>query len=217
MSDENPARAPMWSIVVPVKLLRLAKTRLAVPAPLREQLVLAMALDTATAALACERVAQVVVVSDDRTASAQLRDAGALVVGDEPDAGLNPALRHGVSVAVGAEPATGVATLSADVPALRPRELAVALDAAAAHPLAMVADCGLRGTTLLTARPGARLVPAYGGDSRDRHVALGHVVLDVSGIDSVRQDVDTLDDLWAAARLGTGPRTTALLGSVPVP
>jgi 2-phospho-L-lactate/phosphoenolpyruvate guanylyltransferase len=207
----------LWSVVVPVKLLRLAKTRLAVEPELRQRLVLAMALDTASAALACDRVARVVVVSDDRTASARLRDAGVVVVADEPDAGLNPALGHGVAVAVTAEPAAGVATLSADLPALRPRELADALDAAARYPLAMVADRGLRGTTLLTARPGERLVPSYGGDSRDRHVALGHVMVDVAGIETVRQDVDTLDDLWAAARLGVGTRTTALLPLVGSP
>jgi 2-phospho-L-lactate guanylyltransferase len=202
---------PSWSIVVPVKLLRLAKSRLAVESGLRPDLVLAMALDTTAAALACARVAQVVVVSDDPRASGQLRGLGATVVRDEPDAGLNPALAHGIAVAREHEPDAGVATMSADLPALRPAELARALDAAAGHPRAMVPDAELRGTTLLTARPGVDLVPAYGADSRARHVRLGHAVVDVSGIESVRRDVDTLADLWAAARLGAGPRTSALL------
>ena len=204
-------RASCWSLVLPVKPLRLAKTRLSVEPEARVELVLAMALDTAAAALSCPAVARVLVVTDDPRAREQLLARGADVAPDEPDAGLNPALRHGAALAADARPDCGVATLSADLPALRPDELARALNAAAALPRAMLADRSGDGTTLLTAQPGIELVPAYGPGSRARHLAAGHVPLDLDDVDSVRQDVDTLADLAAVARLGAGPRTAAAL------
>lgn len=203
--------APCWSVVLPVKPLHLAKTRLSVEPAVRVELVLAMALDTAAAALSCSRVARVVVVTDDPRARERLLALGADVVADEPDAGLNPALRHGAEVAAASRPDCGVATLSADLPALRPGELARALDAAAALPRAMLADRSGEGTTLLTALPGVTLDPAYGPRSHDRHLAGGHVPLELDDVESVRQDVDTLADLDAAATLGAGPCTSAVL------
>src|SRR5919108_4147379 len=56
------ARVLDWSVVVPVKRLESAKTRLAVPLELRPGLVLAMAADTVAAA---RSVARVLVISDD--------------------------------------------------------------------------------------------------------------------------------------------------------
>ena len=211
MDPMEPLAVSCWSVVLPVKPLHLAKTRLALPPAVRVELVLAMALDTTTAALACPRVARVLVVTDDARARTDLVAAGADVVADEPDAGLNPALGHGAEVAARARPDCGVATLSADLPALRPAELATALDAASTHARAMLADRSGDGTTLLTATPGVPLAPAYGPHSRERHVAGGHVALDLPGVDSVRQDVDTLADLDTVARLGAGPRTSALI------
>jgi 2-phospho-L-lactate guanylyltransferase len=53
------------------------------------------------------------------------------------------------------------------------------------------------------------LRPAFGGPSRARHLSSGAVEITSAGIDSVRQDVDTGDDLRAAVRLGVGPHTAA--------
>lgn len=38
--------------------------------------------------------------------------------------------------------------------------------------------------------------------------------LELAGVPTVRHDVDTPEDLWAAARLGVGPHTAALLDSL---
>src|SRR5579875_1485078 len=85
-----------WSIVVPVKRLAHAKSRLYAAGerrlPERSTLVLALALDTVAAALATPAVGRVVVVTDERPAAAALRELGAITVPDRPDAGLNPAL-----------------------------------------------------------------------------------------------------------------------------
>src|SRR3954469_18111651 len=109
---------------MPVKRLALAKTRLAeVAGEHRVALALAFALDTATAALACENVAALVVVTDEPEGLDALTQIGALVVADDPDAGLNPALAHGADAAARAHPGTAIGALSADLPALRPTEL----------------------------------------------------------------------------------------------
>src|SRR5262245_20801441 len=83
-----------WSLVLPLKPLHLAKSRLsAYPGGLRGELALAFAVDTVTAALRCPLVKRVLVVTDDPAAAHELTAAGALVVPDEPAAGLNEALR----------------------------------------------------------------------------------------------------------------------------
>ena len=205
------ARSGSWTLVLPLKPLALAKTRLATATgPLRPELALAFALDTAAAALGCAEVGRLLVVTDDPLAGAELAALGALVVPDEPVAGLNAALGHGVAVARAVHGAGPVAAMSADLPALRPVELGRVLRAATAHPRAFLADTERIGTTLLAARAGVPLRPAFGGSSRLRHAASGARELMLTDVPSLRRDVDTLDDLRTALGLGAGPRTSAL-------
>ena len=201
--------APLtWSVVIPVKVLAQAKSRLArFGGERRVELALAMAADTVTAALACEQAERVIVITDDEVAGAALAALGAAVVPDEPRDGLNAALRHGAAYAAARWPRSGVAALSADLPALRAAEVAVALTAAAAWPTAFVADAPGDGTTLYTARPGARFEPSFGLASRAQHAAGGAVELVQDGIDGLRRDVDTPEDLCAAATIGLGANT----------
>lgn len=207
-----------WSVVVPVKVLPRAKSRLAeLAGEHRERLALAMAGDTVDAALRCPRVGAVVVVTDDARAARSLATLGARVVSDEPDAGLNPALRHGARAAISAGTGEGVAALSADLPALRPAELARALDAAARHPQAFVPDHAGSGTTLYAAAPPSAFKPAFGPGSRDEHLNLGARPLLFDGIETVRCDVDTPADLHDAVRLGVGPRTAAIVAHLSAP
>jgi 2-phospho-L-lactate/phosphoenolpyruvate guanylyltransferase len=207
-----PGAADRWCLVVPVKRLAAAKTRLGPPFDAsRGALALAFALDTTVAALACPDVLAVVVVTDDPTAAQRLAAVGAEVVGDEPDAGLNPALEHGAAVARRSYPACGAGALSADLPALRADELAAALTAAGAHRRSFVRDAEGSGTTLVLARPDERLQPAFGPSSAARHAAAGYVELAGEGLASVRQDVDTVADMERARGIGVGPHTRALL------
>ncbi|HEX2074791.1 MAG TPA: 2-phospho-L-lactate guanylyltransferase [Geodermatophilus sp.] len=202
-----------WSIVVPAKRLAVAKTRLSPltealggpPGAAHAELVLALLADTVTAALACPAIASVLVVTDEPAAAATVRALGASTVPDEPDRGLNPALAHGARAA-----ATGaVAALSSDLPALRPGELAAALEAAEAAPRCFVADAQATGTTLLTAR-GVDLDPRFGSGSAQRHRAAGAVELRGEW-PGLARDVDTEADLRAALALGVGRHTAALV------
>ena len=123
-----------WTVVMPVKVLAHAKSRLAVLAGQRRcELALALASDTVSAVVACPEVARVLVVTSDAMAGPRLAALGAHVVGGEPAGaagGLNAALRYGASVASSRWPGSGVAALAADLPALRPAELGRALRAA---------------------------------------------------------------------------------------
>jgi 2-phospho-L-lactate/phosphoenolpyruvate guanylyltransferase len=201
-----------WSLLVPVKRLEIAKTRLALADRPRADLALAMACDTVASALAAVAVAEVVVITDDARAAAVLSRLGARVVGDLPNAGLNPALVHGASVAA----MPRVAALSSDLPALRSADVDAVLRLAATHPCAVVADVAGTGTTLLSATAIAAFAPAFGVDSRAAHVSAGAVDLSAEAAASVRHDVDTLDALRATLDLGVGPETTRALAALDV-
>ncbi|MEU3740993.1 2-phospho-L-lactate guanylyltransferase [Streptomyces sp. NPDC032198] len=198
-----------WTLVIPLKQLERAKSRLTATTgdTLRPGLALAFAQDTVAAAMACRAVRDVVVVTDDGLAGRELAALGARIVRDEPVGGLNAALAHGTGVVRTERPESAVAALNADLPALRPLELARVLDSAAQFPRSFLPDAAGIGTTLLSAAPGVELRPAFGAASRSRHTASGAVELPLDGVDSVRQDVDTGDDLRTALALGVGPRT----------
>ncbi|GGS83363.1 2-phospho-L-lactate guanylyltransferase [Streptomyces violaceus] len=208
-----------WTLVVPLKPLAQAKSRLADTADdgLRPGLALAFAQDTVAAALACPAVRDVAVVTNDARAGRELAVLGAAIIPDEPGSGLNAALAHGAGIIRSTRPGSPVAALNADLPALRPPELTRVLDAATEFPRAFLPDAAAIGTTLLAATPGRELLPAFGTDSRARHRASGAVELSLADVDSVRQDVDTGDDLRNALALGVGPHTAAAAARLLIP
>ena len=205
------AGAPLsWSLVVPVKVLARAKTRLAALAgPDRPALALAMAADTVAAALGCPEVGRVVVVTGDPQAAQVLAGLGAVIVPERPGRGLNRALRQGAAHSASHWPRSGIGGLAADLPALRPAELSTALRAAARWPQAFVPDSDGSGTTLYAVRPGIAFRPRFGPGSAARHRAAGAVELTRPGLAGLRRDVDEAD-LRGARELGLGTRTAAL-------
>lgn len=199
-----------WGVVVPVKRLAQAKTRLAAYGDAsREALALAFAADVVAAAVASAPVVRVLVVTDDRRAARTLAALGARVVADRPDAGLNPALAHGADLLRDELGRCGVAAVSSDLPSLRADDLARALARVPHDGRAFVADADGRGTTLLAAGPDAELAAAYGGASRLRHLASGARELDAD--EALRRDVDTPADLDRARLLGVGAHTARVL------
>lgn len=216
-----------WTIVVPVKGLSAAKSRL--DTPLRSELALAFALDVVAVSLEC--VATVLVVTSDDAVAAAVSALGAQVVAEAPAAAdlmnaaellnaadpliaadpLNAAVRTGVLAARTLTPQASIAVLTSDLPSLTVAALAAALDLAARHPLALVTDAAATGTTMITGRPGQLLDPRFGRGSRHRHEAGGHVLLDVADGSPLRHDVDSAADLDIARALGVGPHTRAAL------
>lgn len=204
-----------FGVVVPVKRAALAKSRLR---PLgdeaRRALVTAFAVDTVTAALECPVVGEVLVVTDDVQLARGLRDLGVTAVPDGESDSLNASLRQGVAELLRNRPSLVPAALCADLPALRPAELAHALSAAASWSSAFVPDAAGVGTTLYAAGTPADFEPRFGHSSRAAHLAQGAGEIVLPGIDSVRRDVDTPDDLRAAAELGLGARTSWVVTSL---
>lgn len=91
-----------WTVVVPVKSLSGAKSRLApqLSAGERAALARAFALDTIDAARASRLVSRVVVVSDEPAIEIALREAsGVEVVPELGPRGLTAAIAHGIAVA----------------------------------------------------------------------------------------------------------------------
>jgi 2-phospho-L-lactate/phosphoenolpyruvate guanylyltransferase len=191
-----------WTVVIPAKALPHAKSRL-LPATsdgaAHRRLVQAIRADTIAAARAAVGVVRVIVVAD-RSGEPDV------LVQTRP--GLNPALDEAAAYAAHHWPADGIAALVGDLPALQPDELAAALTLAADQPRSFVPDTAGTGTTLLTARPGTALSPRFGPGSAERH-RQGAVELPAGT--GLRHDVDTAADLRAAAELGLGTATAAVL------
>jgi 2-phospho-L-lactate guanylyltransferase len=216
-----------WTVILPIKRLELAKSRLrgALAGVDHEALVLAMAMDTLEAVLASPVVGRVVVVTVDPVAGRAAVALGADLIDDVPDAGLNPALAYAATI-VRPKGATaslpGFAALAGDLPALRTEELTAALRgtgpaARGAEPARVfVPDAAGTGTVLLAALPGARLEPCFGTGSAAAHSASGAIEL-AGEWPSLRHDVDTAADLAEAIVLGVGVRTAAVTGEIIVP
>jgi len=199
-------------VVVPVKPPAHAKSRLSgLPDAQRIALARAFALDTVTAALACTTVAAVLAVTDDFRFATDLRLAGCEVVPDGVSGDLNATLVQAALEVERRWPAYTVAAVCADLPALRPAELAAALAGVPASGAAFVADAAGTGTTLYAARAVADFAPAFGPGSAAAHEAAGAVPL---GGDwpSLRQDVDEVGDLGRVLLLGVGEHTRAVTG-----
>lgn len=202
-----------WTLVIPVKALAAAKSRLAhsMPPVARHVLARAFALDTIEAAYTARNTARVIVVTGESTLGAQLPEV-IDIVAETADAGLASAIEAGVATARG-NGATAVAVLLGDLPALDGDGLDSALDAAIRHPLAFVRDADGTGTTLATARDGEAFPHAFGRGSAARHLRGGFVDLvavDASAVTpGVRQDVDTIEALGQVLRLGVGSHTAA--------
>jgi 2-phospho-L-lactate guanylyltransferase len=173
-------------------------------------LALAFVRDTVSAAAGAAGVAGVVVVSDDPLVREETTLLGATVIADEPRAGHNAAVLHGVRWARAQHPDAGVAAVSGDLPALTSVDLGTALAEAARYGAAFVADRERAGTTLLAAAPGNPFAPAFGPGSADAHRAAGFVEL-TDARPSLRRDVDTAAHLAEARDLGLGPATAQLL------
>lgn len=202
-----------YTVVFPVKPWRLGKSRLALDAGPRQQLARAFALDVLEVLTSVDVIEHVLVVSDEGELRAEGNRIGATVLSDRPLVSsdpLNDAVRAGARWAAVRRPACPVVVVPSDLPALTIGTLAAALAAGSGLERAFVPDAWSRGTTLLMAQDPTRLVPAFGGQSAQRHAAAGYSELvDVDA--RVRTDVDTVEQLRAARHLGLGSRSTAVV------
>jgi 2-phospho-L-lactate guanylyltransferase len=214
MSGTKPTEAADIGLVIAVKRLTAAKTRLApvFSAPTRESVVLAMLIDTITAASAVPALSAITVVTPDEFAADAARQLGARVLADPtPDGHRNP-LNNAITAAEAAmrEETSNIVALQGDLPALQPQELAEAIVAARGYERSFVGDRHGTGTSALFAF-GVALDPQFGADSAKRHSHSGAIEL-TGAWPGLRCDIDTPDDLLVARRLGVGAATTQAIG-----
>lgn len=194
-------------LIIAVKRLGAAKTRLApvFSAPTRESVVLAMLIDTLTAAARVSSLHSITVITPDDVAGAAATELGAQVLAD-PTAPDDPdPLNSAVKAAAGAVDVPNIVVLQGDLPALQTQELAEAISAARHYERSFVADRLGTGTAVLCAF-GTTLDPRFGPDSAARHRRSGAIEL-TGAWPGLRCDVDTPADLAAARQLGVGPAT----------
>lgn len=197
------------ALIIAVKRLAAAKTRLApvFSARTRETVVLAMLIDTLTAARGVPALGSITVITPDDAAAAAATELGADVVADPTPEGHQDPLNNAIAAA---ERAVGgvysnIIALQGDLPALQTQELTEAVAAARQHRRSFVADRLATGTAALFAF-GSPLDPHFGSDSSARHRRSGAIEL-TGAWPGLRCDVDTPTDLAAARQLGVGAAT----------
>jgi 2-phospho-L-lactate/phosphoenolpyruvate guanylyltransferase len=204
-------------LIIAVKRLAAAKTRLApvFSAATRERVVLAMLVDTVTAASKVTSLHGITVVTPDEVAADAARELGADVLADPTPDGHPDPLNNAINAAEavitrGPNAPSNIVALQGDLPALQPQELAEAITAARAHARSFVSDRHGSGTAALFAF-GVALQPSFGLDSARQHRHSGAIEL-TGPWPGLRCDIDTPDDLMTARRLGVGVATAAAVG-----
>lgn len=192
-----------WRILVPVKDLRLAKSRTGLPAEDRAELACAMLLDVVTALGSCAPVTEVAVCTSDLAVADLVTALGVRVVA-VPGSSLNDDLRAAAAQVGDSRSRLGVVT--ADLPCIRAEDFASLLATAPRSAGFVPSPDG--GTTVLLGPASGPLSPLFGRGSAERH---GRTGADLGRFASERlsRDVDTSADLDHALRLGAGPHTTA--------
>ena len=200
---------PDIGLIIAVKRLTAAKTRLApvFSARTRENVVLAMLVDTLTAASGVGSVGSITVITPDEAAAAAAAELGANVLADPTPEGHSDPLNNAITAAERAIAGSfsNIVVLQGDLPALQTQELSEAIAAARHHRRSFVADRLGTGTSALFAF-GAALDPQFGPDSSARHRRSGAIEL-TGAWPGLRCDVDTPADLAVARRLGVGAAT----------
>ncbi len=205
--------APSLHVLVPVKRLEGAKTRLAAgyTADERRELVLAMLADVLAALAATPRLGAVSVVTGDATVEAEARRLGAGVL---PDGQLpwNDGLLFAAR-SLGAPP-PALAIVAGDLPLLAPADVTALVDALPARGVA-IGRAHDGGTNALALRRADGLVPSFGVPgsaavhaARAAQAGLAATVVDTPGL---RLDLDTPADAERIVAAGGGSRAVRLL------
>ncbi|KAF0835914.1 2-phospho-L-lactate guanylyltransferase [Nocardia caishijiensis] len=200
--------------VMAVKHRDLAKSRLsaALSADQRARLVLAMFADTVEAAAAVSAIGSLTVVTPDPLVATRARELGAHALAEPPAHAdpLNTALTAAANDVRRRYGAVRLLALQADLPALRPAELADFLTVAPASRALVTDHTGTGTSALLAGAAPDPLAPRFGPDSARAHREHGAVAV-LGHWPGLRCDVDTPDDLDTVQALGVGTATASAL------
>ena len=204
----------MTHVLIPIKSLDLAKTRLsaALDPPARSGLVLAMLRDLLGVLKKC-RIDEVWVISSDKIVLQLAGDFGVKTICEEKSMGYNAAVNAGLHV-IGE--GKSVAILPGDIPSASRSDLIkltsqVAADTGEIH---IVPDAAREGTNGLFLSSSTLIAPAFGVNSFSRHKFLATESgsrLNVMPLASLALDIDSERDLQTFIDAGHVGSTSVFL------
>ncbi|MEP7098095.1 MAG: 2-phospho-L-lactate guanylyltransferase [Dokdonella sp.] len=191
----------LWA-VVPVKSFRAAKVRLAAVLSADQRCALARAMfeDVLNVLVHSPFIAGVLVVTIDPHAEAMARLAGASVLRDPPEGGLNASVRAAACTLAAAQRG-GMLVVPTDLPQITPADIElISLGHRRSLAVTLVAATRDGGTNALACSPPDALPILFGEDSFRRHeaaaLALG-LSPRVLTLPRFERDIDRPDDLLA--------------------
>jgi 2-phospho-L-lactate guanylyltransferase len=202
MPAPTPPNVPVVA-VIPVGTLSGAKSRLGAVLDAEERLELTLRLvrRTIDAAVASDRISEVLVVTPDDGVRTLAQDLGARPI-RQRDGGLNRGVDIGRDEAAAAG-AAAVLILPIDLPRVSTEaidDVLAVLDRVRSPVVAIVPDRHGRGTNALLLAPPNAIDTCFGGDSRAAHAAAaraaGAELIELDG--PLTLDLDTPDDLLLA-------------------
>lgn len=200
-------------MIIPVKALTRAKTRLGSAEPANAALALAFFQDALSAVQSTAAVRSTVVATSDPVVAAWAAERGAVMVDDSSADGINAAAAHAARMVAVDGP---VAVVVSDLPCLTAPAVDAVLSLARHHRSSFVRDAAGSGTTMWMSTDGA-IDSRFGPESAAAHLGAGATDLIAAAEPAIlalaRRDVDTSDDLAAARTLGVGRYTAAASGS----
>lgn len=194
--------------IVPVKRFDLAKTRLDLPAPARARLCGLMLREVLAALSASPEISRIFVVTRDAEAARLASAAGASVVRDEREAGVNEAVELARAPASDWG-ASATLVLPQDVPLVEPSDI-TALMRTQMPPdfVTVVPSRRFDGTNALLCMPPDAIKTSYDEDSYRAHMAsarLRTANASMLMVPRIMQDIDVLEDLRSAVSSGYKP------------
>jgi 2-phospho-L-lactate/phosphoenolpyruvate guanylyltransferase len=194
----------LWAIV-PVKPLRLGKSRLAemLSEDERADLNRRLLVHTLTTLAAIPEIEHVLVISRDPAALAVARNHGARTVQENGNPQLNVALAR-ATVVVKSYHTHGVLIVPADLPLLTPQDVRLMLERAIEPPVVVVApDRHKEGTNGLLICPVGLIEYEFGPGSFQKHIAQAKKArarLEIVDLPSLALDMDLPEDLDQVSR-----------------
>lgn len=205
-------------VVVPVKKLSEAKSRLSAILSPRERakLLLAMLEDVLGAVASSVGAGSVVVISRDGFVKDFASSHGVVVL-DERGCGLNEAIEQATRWCA-AEGARATLVLPADVPLISAADVSALCKILLSHDVVVVPSSDGEGTNALGTKPPGAIPPRFGPQSFSSHVAEAEArALKVAIVRNERLalDVDEPEDLAELLKKNVSCKTVELVKSLP--
>ena len=213
MASQSYAKNEVWAIV-PAKRFSEAKARLApvLTRPERAQLARVMLQDVMTVLSSVKEFSGILVVSGDPLVAEVVRPFGARLVHDGLEAGVNEAVRQGLS-ALTADRIAGAVIVPGDVPFVTLVEAQTILHAMKERRIVLAPALRDSGTNCLAMADSRAIEPCFGEGSFIAHQAAARragIECGVCHLDGLGHDIDCPDDLVGCLRW-PGSRTARLL------